>query len=112
MILYAFTLFILSVASTAPGVTLEPKMKDLANRVAAVIPHKWKMVAIQLDVDMGAIDRIESDKCNSFDRIMAVFDCWKRSSCEPYTWKTLVTALKSRSVDEVKLAEELQHDFC
>ena len=87
-------------------------MRDLANRVAAVIPHKWKMVAIQLDVDMGAINRIERDKCNSFDRFMEVFDSWKQSSCEPYTWKTLVTALKSRSVDEVRLAEELQRDFC
>ena len=87
-------------------------MRDLANHVAAVIPHKWKMVAIQLDVDMGAINRIESNKCDCLDRFMAVFDHWKQSSSEPYTWKSLVTALKSRGVNEVRLAEELQRDFC
>ena len=61
---------------------------------------------------MSSIKAIYKDEIDSFDRFMAVFDCWQRSSCEPYTWKTLVNALRARSVNEIKLADELDHDFC
>ena len=87
-------------------------MADLANRCAAIIPDKWIQVAIQLGLSMSKIKAIYRDEINSFYRFMAVFDCWQRSSCEPYTWETLVNALRSRSVDEIKLADELDHEFC
>ena len=87
-------------------------MKDLANRVAAVIPSKWMEVAIQLDISMGEIDAIEKDKDTSFKRFMSVFDKWKRSCCQPFTWRVLVTALKSSSVNEFHLAKDLLQEFC
>ena len=100
------------VASTSTAVSSEPRMSDLANRVAAKIPEKWKQVAIQLEMSMSEIKTIQKDEDYAFDQFMAVFDRWKRSSCSPYAWKTLVTALKSTSVNEIKLAEELQREFC
>ena len=87
-------------------------MSDLANKVAAKIPEKWKLVAIQLELSMSEIKTIRCDEDDCFDRFMAVFDRWRRSSCKPYVWKTLVTALKSASVNEIKLADELQGEFC
>ena len=94
------------------GVSSAPEMSDLANHIAAIIPDKWKPVAIQLGLSMGEIKTIQRDENECFDRFMAVFDRWQRSSCKPYIWKTLVTALKSRSVNENKLADELQREFC
>ena len=61
---------------------------------------------------MSAIKAIRKDEDNTFTRFMAVFDDWKRSSCKPYTWKTLVNALRSRSVGEIRLADELDREFC
>ena len=87
-------------------------MEDLANRCAAIIPHKWKPVAFQLGLIMSDIKVIHKDEDDTFSRFMAVFDHWQRSSCKPYTWKTLVNALRSRSVNEINLADELQREFC
>ena len=46
-------------------------MSDLANRVAAVIPHKWNQVAIQLQLSTGERKAIEKDKTESSERFMA-----------------------------------------
>ena len=86
--------------------------KNLANLVAVVIPGKWMEVAIQLDLTMGEIYSIEHDRNNLFLRFMAVFEQWKKSCRQPYTWESLVTALKSPSVNEFRLAKELQEEFC
>ena len=103
-ILYTFT--------ASLTVSYEPKLKDLANHVAAVIPGKWMEVAIQLDLTMGEIDSIEHDRNSSFLRFMAVFEQWKKSCRQPYTWESLITALKSTSVNEFRLAKKLQEEFC
>ena len=87
-------------------------MKDLANCVAAVIPHKWEEVAFQLEISTGDRKAIEQEKAKPFGRFMAVLEQWEQSASQPYTWKTIVTVLKSASVDEPKLAEELENDFC
>ena len=111
VIVYNDSLFPI-VASTSTAVSSEPRMSDLANRVAAKIPEKWKQVAIQLELSISEIKTIRQDEDDAFDRFMAVFDRWQRSSCSPYAWKTLVSALKTTSVNEIKLAEELQREFC
>ena len=87
-------------------------MGDLANRVAAIIPSKWVQVAIQLEIGMGAIDAIRRDKHECFEQFMAILDIWERSSSPPFTWNTLVSVLKSSSVNEKVLAKELEREFC
>ena len=87
-------------------------MKVLANRVAAVIPHKWKQVAIQLELSRGERKTIEKEENECFDQFMAVLEQWKAAANPPFTWKTLVDVLQSTSVGEQSLAEQLQKDFC
>ncbi|CAI8020195.1 hypothetical protein GBAR_LOCUS12076, partial [Geodia barretti] len=89
-----------------------PKMSDLANRVAAVIPGKWMEVAIQLEIRMGAIDAVCGENRKCFQQFMAILDIWERSSSPPFTWNTLVSVLKSQSVNENALARELEREFC
>ncbi|CAI8020168.1 hypothetical protein GBAR_LOCUS12066 [Geodia barretti] len=92
--------------------TSSPKMSDLANRVAAIIPGKWVQVAIQLEIGMGAIDAVRRDKRECFEQFTAILDIWERSSSPPFTWNTLVSVLKSPSVNENALARELEREFC
>ena len=87
-------------------------MSVLANRVAAVIPHQWKKVAIQLELTQGDIKTIQKDEDESFDQFMAVMYQWEKSLRRPFTWTTLVTALQSPSVNETQLANELHCKFC
>ena len=87
-------------------------MKDLANHVAAVIPNKWKQVAYQLELTRGEIDSIKSSESSAVERFMAVMELWGKSAKLPYTWETLITALKAPAVEQAKLAIDLQNIFC
>ena len=89
-----------------------PAMSVLANQVAAVIPDKWKKVAVQLELSRGDIRAIQKDEDDSSDRFMAVMDHWKQSLSKPFTWATLVSALRSPYVNETRLADELNRKFC
>ena len=86
-----------------------PAISVLANRVAAKIPDKWKKVALQLELSVGVIQRDQQD---SFDQFMVVMYEWKDSLSRPFTWDTIVAVLKSDSVNETRLASELQREFC
>ena len=68
-------------------------------------------VAIQLEIGMGAIDAVRGDNRKCFQQFMAILDIWERSSSPPFTWNTLVTVLKSPSVNENALARELERQF-
>ena len=90
-----------------------PEISVLANRVAAVIPDKWKKVAVQLELSHGDIMVIEKKTDDDIiDRFVAVMYHWKQSLSKPFTWATLVSALQSPSVNETRLADALNREFC
>ena len=86
-------------------------MDELTERVAAKIPDKWNRVAILLKLDSGVRNRIENDVKGCLNQFIAVLEEWSRSQSRPYTWKTLISVLKSDSVGEIALAERLEEDF-
>ena len=89
-----------------------PAISVLANCVAAKIRDKWKKVALQLELSVGVIRAIQRDQQDSFDQFMVVMYEWKDSLSRPFTWDTIVAVLKSDSVNETRLASELQREFC
>ena len=94
-----------------------PSPKNLMNEVAAVIPSKWKAVGYQLSISNGTLDSIQMNHAgkpqachHSFEE---VFRTWKdqattAATCSPYTWQTIIDALKTPAVGEVALAESLE----
>ena len=88
-----------------------PNLDDLMNDVAAVISAKWRLVGVQLKLPNGTLDEIQAqnagrpDDCkHSFEQ---VFDRWRSLGTSPYTWETMINALRSPAVGEVTLANEL-----
>ena len=88
-----------------------PNLDDLMNDVAAVIPAKWRLVGIQLKLPNGTLDEIQAQNARnpkecilSFEQVFAE---WRSRGTSPYTWKTIINALCSAAVGEVKLANEL-----
>ena len=77
--------------------------------VAAVIPHKWREVAIELDLTVSDIYRInaENPQQNCTQCFIAVFVTWERTETEPYTWKTIIDCLDTPLVNEKRLAKEI-----
>ena len=70
------------------------------NRVAAVIPHKFRTVVV-----IGPHHpSLEDHHRKVFDEMFGV---WRRHGSPPYTWKTIIGVLKCASVGEVLLSEDL-----
>ena len=83
-------------------------MKDLHNKVAARALPKWKRLGIQLNIDFSKLKSIEKEHIDSFDCYAEVFQLWKSKGDPPFTWETIIDALKAPSVRETELATELQ----
>ena len=94
------------------GFDSEPELKTLMNEVAAKIPGKWRDVSLQLGVDQSILDGIatisQGDTNLSYSN---VFTRWKNqnSTTHPYTWSTVVQALKAPAVGEERLADKKCH---
>ena len=88
------------------------------NDIASVIPAKWRDVGIQLGLKTGILDRIQSQNANCPDACLRCFEqvltSWEQCSCSPYSWKTIIDALKTPSVHELSLAVDLcsKYNIC
>ena len=89
-----------------------PSDHELMNKVATVIPTKWWHVGIQLGVDNTQLDMIKQRCANEPLQCFAeVFSEWKRRMTMPFSWSTIIEALKSELVGENMLAHKLQEAF-
>lgn len=100
-----------SLDSTGTG---SPSDKDLMNKIAAVIPTKWRHVGLQLGLDQAQLDMIEQKYSFCHDSLVCfgeVFMEWKKRMTSPLSWSTVITALKSPLVGENTLAYKLQMEL-
>ena len=96
------------------GLHYEPDRTKLLNAVAIELPTKWKIIGQELGIKKPDLEKIEREKRNELLRCYEeVFDLWERQQSEdkPYTWATLIQALRSPLVRENSLAEALKRDF-
>ena len=88
-----------------------PNLDDLMNDVAAVIPSKWRLVGVQLKLPNGTLDEIQAQNAGRPDQCILsfeqVFAKWRSLGTSPYTWMTMINALRSPAVGEVTLANKL-----
>ncbi|KAL5473911.1 hypothetical protein EMCRGX_G028477 [Ephydatia muelleri] len=88
----------------------EPSLPRLMDKVAAVIPHKYEIVGLQLDLTLAELQviRPQHQDLEGHHRAFGkVFDAWRRCGSPPYSWRTLIGVLRSASVGEVRLSEQL-----
>ena len=90
------------------GLESEPELSDLMNEVASKVLDKWKPISIQLGLtpedQKCFIDATFGDPTQCF---IFVFNVWKSRATSPYTWFTVIEALKAPSVGEMRLAQEI-----
>jgi hypothetical protein len=86
----------------------KPMLPDLMNQVGRELgPGPFTQLAIQLklgpaDIN-GIMDQYKDRECA--DKYSALFDKWEQSDCSPYTWKTMLDALKN--INQPKLYAKL-----
>ena len=79
--------------------------------VASKIPSKWKKVGVALGFSQSRIDAIEYRRQKEpFECFSDVFDYWQNESTpeRPANWATLISLLRSNTVGEEALAENIQ----
>ena len=101
--------FLAGLGSKYAGLESEPELSDLMNEVASKVPAKWKDISIQLGLTLSDQKHFmeltlgDPKHCFTF-----VFTVWKSRATRPYTWSTVIQALESPAVDEMRLAQELR----
>ena len=91
-----------------PSLFCEPHLSDLMNEVAAKILHKWRCVGIQLGLGYNELTALSVSCRDDLDLCFSsVFTIWQDSKTKPYTWLTIIDCLRTPSVNEVRLAENL-----
>ena len=67
------------------------------------------MIGYLLNVPPGSLDSIEHDSPTVYDALSAVFTFWSRSTCSPYSWKTILKVLATDAVGHGRLANDIAH---
>ena len=88
-----------------------PSDRDLMNKVAAVIPTKWKLVGLQLGLEYPQLEMIEEKQSLSILRFCEVFTEWKKRKTSECSWSTVTDALNSQLVGETALADKLKKEM-
>ena len=89
-----------------------PEIKDLLNKVAVRANDKWKSVGLQLDMELPELNTVEKQNKEASLCYAELFRLWKNNGDPPYTWDTIIDALKAPLVGEAQLATELQEWLC
>ena len=88
----------------------EPSLQYLMDKVAAVIPSKCWAIGLQLGLTTAELQAIcpQQQGLENYHRAFGeIFGEWRRRGSLPYTWRTLIGVLKSASVGQVLLSEQL-----
>ena len=87
----------------------EPELSDLMNEVASKVPAKWRQISVQLGLTPSDQDCFMALSPNDpLQCFTSVFRVWKNRATKLYKWSTVIQALESPAVDEMRLAEELR----
>ena len=93
------------------GIESEPELSDLMNEVASKVSSKWKTISIQLGLTYNDQECFTASSSDPIQCFALVFKVWRNRATKPYTWSTIIEALETASVDEVRLAQELTRKF-
>ena len=72
---------------------------------------KWLDIGVELKVKIATLKSIEAKYNDPKDCLREVITEWLKADDHP-TWKSLVDALRTRVIDEPKLATELEAKYC
>ena len=82
-------------------------MRVLLNQVASKAQDNWEVIELQLGIEqhqLNTINHHDPIRCYSED----VFSLWERKADPPFTWVTIIKALKAPIVGETKIAQDIE----
>ena len=92
----------------------EPPIPTLMNIVAANSIN-WQGVGIELGLAAPEVERIRAEQRDDvFKCFYEVFQCWYNQKTKPYTWATIILALKAPHINQQRIAgrlEQLEYEW-
>ena len=95
-------------SSKAASPNTELGEDDLGALYEALHParNSYNLIGLLIGVKIGEIESIESNKTDPGDRLLAILSV-RVKKAEPLTWNDIYNALRSKCIDESKLAKEI-----
>ena len=90
--------------------TAVPLLRDLANEVIPKVCSIWRKLGTQLNLNHWDMDAIEANHRKVEDCCTTMFTKWLSQDPEA-SWSTLVSALRTKSVDMPELAASLKEMY-
>ena len=90
-------------------VFLDPIM-DFRDLLNSLLPKaaKWNSIGIQLGLSTDELDTIRANCIDVEECLRKVLQKWHDKTLNP-TWREVITALRSPSLEEMRLAKDLEH---
>lgn len=89
-----------------------PDLQELGEKVTPLVHHKWHHIGIQMGLSTATLRAIEGSYSTDVQRrLNEVFIEWISGSEQNPTWLTLIEILRSNSIGEQKLANDLERSF-
>ena len=82
-------------------------MEELNN-----IRAKWYNIGLQLRMSVGTLDAIKEQYDDPSHCLRETLKTWLKTCPSPPTWNNIVDGLRSRIIDEVRLAADLEQKYC
>ena len=88
--------------------------KDLLNVMEelADVRAKWYNIGLGLGLSVGTLNSIETEHSNNSDSLRATLMKWLKTYSPPPTWGKVVETLRTKTVDEARLAAHLEQKYC
>ena len=72
---------------------------------------KWNNIGLQLGISVGTLDAIKKQCNDHSDCLRETLTTWLKRYPPPATWGYIIAALRSSTVDETKLASDLEQKY-
>ena len=84
--------------------------------VITQIPDKWRKFGIAVDIRLSVLNAKDREYRGNAEEIFAdVFEYWRENQSDlkyPVTWENVVKILRTRTVGDVHLANEIEKKYC
>ena len=78
----------------------------MLHQVASRAPDKWKVIGLQLGIQSHQLNSINHrDPIHCY---IDVFSLWEKKAEPPFTWATIIDALRSPIVQEIRIAHDIE----
>ena len=88
----------------------QPEQPDLLNQVAIKVTDNWKSLGLQLKIKNHKLKTISKENPgDSLQCCVEMLETWENHGSPPYTWGTVIDALRADLVGKKRLADDLKH---